>query len=108
MTERLKNGHWKKGVSPNPGGRPAVVDEVRDLARKFTTEAIESLAHIMRYEKTPAQARVAAAVAILDRGYGKPGQSVDLNANVKNDLSDLLDQISGQTRGLPNGSEPIQ
>ena len=71
-------GSFKPGQSGNPGGRPKVVGEVVSLARLHKEEAIEALVGILRNKKAPAQARVAAANAILDRGYGKPAQSVDL------------------------------
>jgi len=34
---------FKKGQSGNPGGRPKIVGEVKELARTHTAEAIETL-----------------------------------------------------------------
>src|SRR5262245_51836745 len=73
---REANGHFKKGVSGNPGGRPAILEEVRDYARQYTKEAIDVLVGIMRNQRLPAQARVAASSAVLDRGFGKPQQAI--------------------------------
>ena len=39
---------FKPGESGNPGGRPKVVAEVRELARQHTAAAIQTLASIMR------------------------------------------------------------
>jgi hypothetical protein len=60
-----------KGQSGNPGGRPRGYGELRDLARQHTTEAIEILLFIARNGKDE-KARVSAANALLDRGWGKP------------------------------------
>lgn len=74
---KVKPAHlWKPGQSGNPGGRPKVVAEVRDLARAHTEDALATLASIMKNEGAPPAARVSAAAHILDRGYGKPQQSI--------------------------------
>jgi Family of unknown function (DUF5681) len=67
---------FKKGQSGNPGGRPKVVAEVKELARAHTGEAIETLVSIMTNPKCAPAARVSAANALLDRGYGKPPQHI--------------------------------
>ena len=67
---------FKKGQSGNPGGRPKVVAEVKELARAHTGEAIETLVSIMNNPKAAPAARVSAANALLDRGYGKPPQHI--------------------------------
>ena len=68
---------WVKGQSGNPGGRPKVVGEVRDLAREQTGTAIATLTDICRNGRSES-ARVAAAVALLDRGWGRAVASTDL------------------------------
>jgi hypothetical protein len=67
---------FQKGRSGNPGGRPKVVAEVKELARKHTGKAIETLVSIMANPKAAPAARVSAANALLDRGYGKPPQHI--------------------------------
>ena len=67
---------FEKGKSGNPGGRPKVVGEVRELARTHTGEAVETLVSIMKNPKAAPAARVSAANALLDRGYGKPPQHI--------------------------------
>ena len=71
---------FKPGQSGNPGGRPKVLAQVRELAREKSVEAINTLVAIMRDEAQDARARVAAANAILDRGWGKPAQAIELDA----------------------------
>ena len=67
---------FKKGESGNPGGRPKVIAEVKELARAHTGEAIETLVSIMTNQKSAPAARVSAANALLDRGFGKPAQHI--------------------------------
>jgi hypothetical protein len=65
------------------------VADVQNAAREHSSEAIETLAGIMRNPKAPAAARISAASALLDRGYGKPLQTVDANnTNVNYVVSD--------------------
>lgn len=73
---RRGNPAWRKGVSGNPGGRPKVLGEVRDLARQHTATAIATLIEVAQNTRSPAAARVSAAQALLDRGWGKPSQPV--------------------------------
>ena len=67
------------GQSGNPGGRRRKSEfdrKVEELARAYGVEAIKTLASIMRSAKAPASARSAAAQAVLDRGFGRPQQSI--------------------------------
>ncbi len=50
-----------------------MVGHVRELARAHTAEAVRTLETVMKNAKAPPAARVAAATAMLDRGYGRPG-----------------------------------
>lgn len=50
--------------------------EIRSLARGHTEKAINVLVGVMSNDDCPAAARVAAASAILDRGWGKPTQPI--------------------------------
>lgn len=67
---------FKKGQSGNPGGRPKEVSEVRELAKEHGSAAIERLVQLMSSDNE--RTAVAACEAILNRGYGKPAQSVTL------------------------------
>ena len=49
--------------------------EIASLARMHTKKAVKTLAAIMNEPHAPYAARVAAAEALLDRGWGKPRQS---------------------------------
>lgn len=50
--------------------------EIRSLARAHTDSAIKVLAGIMNQGEAPHAARVSAAQALLDRGWGKPAQTI--------------------------------
>jgi hypothetical protein len=50
--------------------------ELREAARQFTEDALKTLAAICNQGQSEA-ARVSAACALLDRGYGKPTQQLE-------------------------------
>lgn len=50
--------------------------EIRSLARSHTDAAINTLVGIMNQPEAPHAARVSAAQAVLDRGWGKPAQAI--------------------------------
>ena len=51
--------------------------EIRSLARSHTRTAINVLVGVMRAKDATAAARVSAANAILDRGWGKAPQAIE-------------------------------
>src|SRR2546430_489910 len=89
MPRRANTTSFRPGQSGNPNGRPRVLTDVQNAAREHSSEAIETLAQIMRNPKAPAAARTSAACALLDRGYGKPSQAIEAtNTNVTYAVSD--------------------
>lgn len=66
---------FKAGQSGNPGGKPKSLLQIQQLARSFATEAVETLASLMRTSRSP-KIRALAAQALLDRGYGRPPQAL--------------------------------
>lgn len=88
-------GPKNQPVKPKPPGRPKGVPnkatgEIKAAAALHGADMIETLAKIAKDGKKPAATRVAAAVALLDRGYGKPQQSVQVDAKLQ--LSKLSDE----------------
>ena len=53
-----------------------------------TPEAMDTLKEAMADHKAPWSARIAAAIAALDRGWGKPTQALDANLSFFDDLTD--------------------
>lgn len=53
--------------------------EVIDLARAHTKTAIAALARIAGDEEQPPAAIVAASIALLERGWGKPVQPTEVS-----------------------------
>ena len=78
VVRRWDAGRWVPGSrSPNPNGRPSIPADVKEAARAHTLAAIETLARVMEDQRAPPSAQVAAASAILDRGWGKPLASIE-------------------------------
>ena len=74
-----------------PRGRPKgsvnkATADIRAAAQAYTDDALATLAQIMKAGESEA-ARVAAANSILDRGFGKPRQAMDVDAQVKTDVT---------------------
>jgi hypothetical protein len=52
------------------------ITEIRSLARSHTRTALNVLVGVMRSKDATAAAKVSAANAILDRGWGKAAQAI--------------------------------
>ena len=68
---RSANGQFPKGFSGKPGGRSRDEQEVSELARSYTREAIETLVELM-CRGNDERVRGTAAQTLLDRGWAKP------------------------------------
>lgn len=90
-----------KGQSGNPSGRPkhVLVDgkSVADLAREHTGRALAVLIEVMENSEAAEAARVSAANSVLDRGWGKPKQDMDLN--IKADRATILEEARARVHG---------
>jgi hypothetical protein len=73
MAKGERFGGRKKGT-PNKA-----TAEIKAVAQQYGTEAIETLAEMMRGASDP-KVRVMAANSLLDRGYGKPAQTLQGDA----------------------------
>jgi hypothetical protein len=75
--------------------------DIRSLARSWTDSAVKTLVGIMQQPDAQPSARVAAATALLDRGWGKAVQHVETTRRTVNVLSDneLADIAAGRSEG---------
>lgn len=84
-----QRGGKREGAGRPKGARDKLTREagatLSEMARAHTDDALKTLAQIAVSGESEA-ARVSAANALLDRGYGKPSQSVDLS-NSDNSLN---------------------
>jgi len=94
-SEKIPRGKGKpfvKGIGGNPRGRPKRTAEEIDLIAACRAKAPEALAvldHIMN-EGENERNRLAAAQAIIERGYGKAVQPIDANITThEQNLEDL-------------------
>jgi hypothetical protein len=54
-----------------------IISDVKAAAREMTPEALATLRTVMNDPKAPPAARVGAATVVLDRGWGRPTQSIE-------------------------------
>lgn len=107
----MPRGGKRPGAGRKKGSRDiARAEEVAVLAvgaRKHSGDALIALHKVALRGKSEA-ARVSAAIALLDRGYGRPMQTVDATVKGKIDLSgvptDVLEQIRAAFGLVAGGS----
>ena len=102
---------WEAGKSGNPTGRPRADPDVRKDCRLYTRSALRRLAalaglsqdedKLIKPTGTPS-VQLAATIAILDRGHGRPEQSIHLTGDASaqgdtaNDAALLIAEIRAE------------
>lgn len=71
------HGGARAGAGRKKGKVSQAVRDLRDMAKDHAKDALDVLVTIAMSPAAAESARVAAANAILDRGYGKPSQALD-------------------------------
>jgi hypothetical protein len=72
-------GSWKPGQSGNPNGRVKDRIDVTEMCRRIGPRAVHVIDALM--DDADPRVRLQAAMAILDRGFGKPVQALLSNDN---------------------------
>ena len=67
--------HRRGYPARKPLPRKKIPTDIRSLCRAYTDEGVRVLASIMRQPEHSASARVQAAIALLDRGWGRAPQT---------------------------------
>ena len=102
-SESMRNsrGQYISGHSGNPSGRPKDEYKVAELARTYTSEAIDTLVELMRHGKDE-RARGTTAQALLDRGWGKPKQELltEESGGLLASLRVVSDRIKAREAGI--------
>lgn len=73
---------WQPGQSGNPRGRPNTSGLIRAIRKRYGANAeklLEALAEIAFGRKVPPASRVAALRELLNRGWGTPVESVQID-----------------------------
>jgi hypothetical protein len=93
---------FEPGQSGNPAGRVKDAGYLRQTARLYAEQAIGVLVSALEDEDT--KVRIKAAEVLLDRGWGKPSQTVDLgNADGKPFLAAIEHRIVDPLNPDPKG-----
>ena len=69
------------------------ITEIRSLARSHTRTALNVLVGVMRSKDATATAKVSAANAILDRGWGKAAQAIENGGDGPLELIHKIERI---------------
>ena len=126
MVRRQTKNQFKPGQSGNPSGRPKAEVVLRDLARTHSEEAITTLVSIMKGEMVQQKVkhvyfkdgelrereylrtiipgpsdRLRAIEILLDRGWGRPPQSLDISNRDGSLRAAWISAVGGSMNQLP-------
>ena len=85
MTVKSKRGGRRQGSGRKPGTPNKLTFLLKEAAAEHGNEILNTLMYIIRDSETPANVTVSACRELLDRGFGRPAVSIEvqpLNVNV--------------------------
>ena len=97
-----RDTRFKPGQSGNPGGRPAIMKEVRQACQDMSLDGCKVLNEIMHDKEQPGSVRVAAVREIFDRAMGRPEQQHRVSGQI--DFAHLLAEYT-QLRAIEEAGE---
>jgi hypothetical protein len=95
MAIKSKRGGRREGAGRKSGVPNKITFLLKEAAAEHGNEVLSKLMEIIRDSKTPANVTVAACRELLDRGFGRPAVSVEIqpvNVNVF-PATEVLDAI---------------
>lgn len=72
------------------GGRKALPEDVREKLQGAGPEAVDTLLAVMRDKKARAADRIRAAEIVLNHGFGKPRQAIELESTTNDGCGVVL------------------
>lgn len=106
LAKRLANLRPQRKGEPsrNPRGRPKKDYDLAKEAQKHARAAIQALAECVQDRKASYQARISAAGELLDRGFGKAPQSLDVKHTMT--IGEEFDRFVRALQGLDQRELP--
>lgn len=100
-------GGARTGAGRPKGAANKATADIKEAASAYSDAALKVLVRVMNDGGAPAAAQVAAANAVLDRAYGKPKQSMDVDAKGLGPVS-VTYVTNGQPAPAPSSDEDYE
>ena len=87
--------------SINPKGRPPIIRDLKEAAKAHTRQALNTLVSVMNDPGAAQASRITAAVALLDRGWGRPQQNIEArveNVDIAKSAAQVLMDLSRRAK----------
>lgn len=77
ISNKSKRGGKRPGSGRKAGIKNKATRALKEIAREYSEEAIETLVSVMRDPETSAAVKVQAADKLLDRSHGRPAINIE-------------------------------